>query len=570
MNRIIKCRSIHPGRAEGLALVSHEVFPLSGVTFDLAAGRITWPGHPLHGQSVRDRILVLPKISAFAGGDWALLALCKHYRSGPRAILCTELPPMLVAGAVLGKLVTIAQLPLDVLSAVGNGDFVEIDTLESLLTIKSAKTGEVFRNSLQAVSPQPLQLTEEETAIADGTRGAPLQDCLNALIAYGQALNASKLIPIASVHAAGAGYNTTGEAAIAFLQNLAEGGLKTSVPATLNPIAVDLQQWDSVLGLPAELSSRQRALNDAYEKLGFVGSYSCKPYWTRHAPASGANFVSSEHNVVSFANSVLGARTNFEANIMAVLAAMTGRIPYYGLYLDENRRPSARVRVNARPSDALDWRCLGVAAARRANGRIPFFEVAGAPPDRRELRDLCAAFGPPWTSVPMLHVDQVTPGFHAAREAARSCDQVVIGAREIEEVREEFFLPTNEPIDLVALGCPQASIEDVKEIAEQLEGKRIAPSSRLWVWTDAETATEARSLGLAAALERSGAKIISDTCGCAACPIDRSSHRIRNVATDSTKSLGFLQRTGVACHLGGLELCIEAALTGRWPTKFQH
>lgn len=558
MDRIVQGRVIQPGRAKGLALVSSEPFPLSGVTFELSTGRVSWPGHPLHGQSVKDRVLVLPKLTAFAGGDWALLALCTHYRTGPSAILCAELPPMLVAGAVLGKLVTVAQLPPALLAGIGQGDFVEIDTGAKLLGVRHASE---YR--LEPTRTAPLGLTDEESRMADGEKGPALRECLNALVSYGEALNAEKLIPIDSVHAAGSGYNTTGEAAVTFLQRLARQGIKAAVPATLNPIAVDLERWNSVLGLPEKLFRRQQQLNSAFGELGFIGIYSCKPYWSSYAPAEGVNFVSSEHNVVSYVNSVIGARTNFESNIMAILAALTGRIPYYGLYIEENRRPTLKVRVEASLRYAVDWRCLGVAAARRAQGRIPYFAISCPPPDRRNLRDLCAAFGPPWTSVGMLHVEGATRGFELARKAAQSCEEITVDAGELEAIRDEFFAPTCEPIDLVAVGCPQASIDEIAEIAEKMKGRRVSSTSRLWIWTDPQTRAEAETRGYAAALQQAGSEIVSDTCGCAACPINQSSLPIRHVATDSTKSFGFLQKTGLICHLGSLDECIVAATTGR-------
>lgn len=564
---IAMCRVIHPGRAKGRALVSNEAFPLSGVSFKLDEGCFAWPGHPLHGQSVEGRVLVLPKVTAFAGGDWALLALSTHYRKGPSAILCADLPPMLVAGAVLGKIVTVAQLPLVLLHSIQDGDLVEIYTEPGIVRIARGDEparSEVLEYRLQPSQHPVLKLTEEEARVLDGQKGAALQECLAAMCSYGQALSATSLMSISSVHAAGSGYNTTGESAVAFLQRLANYGIRTAVPSTLNPIAIDLERWDKVLGLPEELLLRQVQLNRAFQDLGFTATYSCKPYWTNWAPPPDANFVSSEHNVVSYANSVIGARTNFESNIMAILAAILGLIPKYGLYMDQNRLPTFRVRVQAPLEDPVDWRCLGVAAARQAEGRIPFFELPNVVPDRHRLRDLCASFGPPWTSVPMLHVDGVTPGFQTARIAAGRYEEIVISGCDLRSIRDEFFVPTSEAIDLVALGCPQASIEEIAEIVKKMEGRRVHSTSRLWIWTDASTREEAKRRGYVSTLLAARAQVVADTCGCAACPINRSSLQITRVATDSTKSFGFLRRTGLSCHLGSLDECVGAATTGRW------
>ena len=39
-------------------------------------------------------------------------------------------------------------------------------------------------------------------------------------------------------------------------------------------------------------------------------------------------------------------------------------------------------------------------------------------------------------------------------------------------------------VDLVTIGCPQASIEEIERTAELLDGKEI-PEKRLWVFTSA-------------------------------------------------------------------------------------
>jgi predicted aconitase len=496
------------------------------------------------------------------------LALSQTYSTAPRAVLCADLPTFLAAGALLGKIVAVSRLPEIFLETIRDDDEVRIDTRQSILSVhRGMREGEDSTREFQLQAPEvgkDFQLTDEERRIVDGAFGKALQECIGFLVDYGKAVGANRLIPIASVHAAGAGYNTTGEAARGFLRRLAEMGLKAAVPATLNPIALDLQRWDSVQKLPKSLHEKQLSLNEAFRALGFIGIYSCKPYWTHYAPKLRQNVVSSEHNVVSYANTVIGARTNFESNIVSVVAALVGRIPFYGLYLDENRHPRLKIRVDAKLNDEIDWRCLGVAAARRVDGRIPYFYGVTPRPTDASARALCASFGPPWTSVPMLHVENFSAEWETARPHTADMEEFSISSDEIRRVRDELFAATDERIDLVALGCPQASVDEIQIVADGLRAGRVAEGTRLWVWTDAETRAEAEALGLVSAIHEAGGEVIADTCGCAACPIDRSAHGVRHVATDSTKSVGFLNRSGLKAHLGSVGECIDAAMTGTW------
>ncbi len=144
-----------------------------------------------------------------------------------------------------------------------------------------------------------------------------------------------------------------------------------------------------------------------------------------------------------------------------------------------------------------------------------------------------------------------------------------IGAADLERVRDEFRGDADDALDLVALGCPQYSLQEIQGVAERLRDRRIKPGMQLWLWTDAATRAAADASGLVREIERAGGQVLADTCGCAACPVQRSEFAFRSVATDSTKSCSFLGRTGLRTHLGSVEECIQAAESGRWPGRRQ-
>ncbi|MBM3359590.1 MAG: DUF126 domain-containing protein [Betaproteobacteria bacterium] len=194
-------RTIYSGSADGEAIVSLTPFPLSGVTFDLRTGVVNWAGHELTGQSVRDKILVIPEVIGFAGGDWALYALSALYQTGPRAILCGDISPFIAAGAILGKIVTIADLPQEMLRGIANGSRVLIDSGRGIIRTagstvpESPNKGHGLDYSISEASAQSeFQLTPEEREILDGSQGRAASDCLKFLVQYGKALGAVRLI----------------------------------------------------------------------------------------------------------------------------------------------------------------------------------------------------------------------------------------------------------------------------------------------------------------------------------------------------------------------------------------
>src|SRR3546814_4657500 len=89
----------------------------------------------------------------------------------------------------------------------------------------------------------------------------------------------------------------------------------------------------------------------AHEELGCVPSYTCAPYQTLFRPQRGWQIAWAESNAIVFANSVLGARTNRYGDFVDLCCAITGRVPYYGLHLTENRRATVVVEVEARSEE---------------------------------------------------------------------------------------------------------------------------------------------------------------------------------------------------------------------------
>ncbi|MBS0219639.1 MAG: DUF521 domain-containing protein [Proteobacteria bacterium] len=561
---------VFPGVAEGSPVVSPTPFPLSGVTFG-SGGVINWNGHPLHGQTIGGKILVAAEVKGFAGGDWALLSLSMQHGAAPRAILCGSYNSFVVAGTLLARIPAIVGLSSEVLERISSSTYLFIDTSKGVIKL-TGDTGNakarISTINLRDHGAGELRLTEEDTRMLDGAYGEVSAECMEVITGYARAHGASRLIDIESVHLAGSGYNTTGDIAIAYLERLARLGGRTRVAATLNPIAVDVDRWQTPMQLPFGLAEKQFRLNFAFRQLGFILSYSCIPYWTSIAPHFGTNVAWSEHNAVSYANSVLGARTNFESNLITLMAAFTGRMPDYGLYKSKNRRPQVIVQVAAPVVSEQDWRGLGVATAQKSKDRIPLFVGLRNAPSTQSLRDLCASLGPPWCASPMLHIPGVTAEAGAFGKIDVDTDRVEetvsLSLDDLKSVQTMFAGQTGLAVDLVALGCPQYSLAEIGKAAGRLAGRHISPATKLWIWTDPATRAVASESGYVEVIERAGGQVLAGTCGCAACPLHESGHAIRVMATDSTKSCAFVSLTGIRTLLGSVADCIESAVHGHW------
>ena len=193
------------------------------------------------------------------------------------------------------------------------------------------------------------------------------------LTILGEIYGAERLLPVASVQIAGVSYDNLGEAGLHFLDDMASGGGRARVLATLNPAGMDIENWQA-LGIDAEFAANQERVISAFARMNAVTTCTCTPYLSGNTPHYGAHLAWAESSAVCYANSVIGARSNREGGPSALAAALTGRTPAYGYHLEEGRRPELSIEVAGWPENDPGSTRFG--ALGKAIGEI--LESAGA------------------------------------------------------------------------------------------------------------------------------------------------------------------------------------------------
>jgi predicted aconitase len=410
-----------------------------------------------------------------------------------------------------------------------------------------------------------MKLTAEETAIRDGKRGAGAAKAMSLLYNLGRIAGATEMVPVGSVQVSGVSYKNIGEYGLAFLEEWASLGCKAVVPAFMNPGGADRKLWER-LRIPAEFVAKQQRVQAALEALGIAPLLSCTPYHAGCVPAYGEHVAWAESSAVCYANSALGARTNREGGPSAIAAALTGRTPKHTLHTEEGRVPTRFVTVRCKVAGVADAGALGYligkAVSRDKNGGIPYIRGTAAPDGALRvtwLKALGAAMAASG-SVGLYHLENVTP------EAKDHGAELARGLREetvIDDLAQGYAaLATGKgPPELVSLGCPHASREDLARILGLLNGRRAKVP--LWISTSQVVREQAEADGVAAKLRDCGAEIVADMCMVVA-PLKEMG--IRTLATDSAKAACYIpSHHGGGVYYGSTEQCIEAATSGQWP-----
>jgi predicted aconitase len=402
-----------------------------------------------------------------------------------------------------------------------------------------------------------LKLTTEEQAMLGGDLGPGVRKAMEIVVALGRIYGASQLVRVGSVQVAGVSFRNLGEAGLEFLNEWADQGAQVRVPTTLNPAGIDLKAWRE-LGFSESFARRQQAVIEAFRRLGVRTTCTCTPYLVGNVPQVGEHVAWAESSAVSYANSVLGARSNREGGPSALAAAITGRTGAYGLHLDENRRPTLHVRVRC-PTHALsDFGALGHWVGKAARNGVPYFVFEGEKEawSREALKALGAAMAASG-AVALYHVAGVTP--EADRFDVPGSDQETLS---VDDLRPAYAALNSDAsrIDLAWFGCPHASIEEIARIVRLLHGRQV--QAALWITTAREVREQARADGLVAAVEASGGRVVADMCVVVA-PMQELD--FRTLATPSAKGATYVpSHAGLQVRYGTVEQCVEAAVTGIW------
>lgn len=393
-----------------------------------------------------------------------------------------------------------------------------------------------------------MYLTKEEEQILNGEAGETLKQAIEILVVLGDIYGADRLIPIKSAQIAGVSYKTIGDAGLEWISDL-EGQVK--VPAILNPAGMDLEDWER-LGISPEFAEKQKAIVQAYRKLGVRCECTCTPYTLEGFSAGyGDHLAWSESSAISYANSIIGARTNREGGPSALSAALLGKTANYGFHLDENRIPEVSISVESSLKES-DYGALGYVVGKLIGSRVPIFHLKDKT-EADELKALGAAMAASG-AVALYHVEGVTP------EARRMNfeepeEKIIIERSQLDEVYESKRRAGKEP-ELITIGCPHCSAAELKKAAELLKGKTV--SKETWVFTSGEL--KKRYPEYVRTIEESGAKVVCDTC----MVVSPATNSYSCVMVNSGKAFAYVPgMCGAESVYGSIEACIEEATGGK-------
>ena len=284
-------------------------------------------------------------------------------------------------------------------------------------------------------------LEREQEEGLDGERGPAIEWALRTLCRLGDDTGAARLVPVRSAHVPGwCGRRFP-------VPPRADGTIEDvfAVMTTANP------------GGGAETMVGEKS---SWERRGLRISYTCTPYLVGNHAGRGEAVAWGGRAAVSFANSIMGARSEMESFESATASAVTGLTPERGAHLDRGRDPTVALVVP--DGTEVDLALLGWSLARSFPREVPL--ICGIRPTFDEAKRLAFA----------VNFLGTIPFFRMQRGTKPPAGMETIS------IDEKLTEPANGPVpDLVILGCPHLSEQEINRWSKKLSDR---PPSRAEVW----------------------------------------------------------------------------------------
>lgn len=406
-----------------------------------------------------------------------------------------------------------------------------------------------------------MKLTKEQQAILDGEKGEVLAKVMKSLVMFGDAFDATKMVPVTSTYnhlvtSFGLGML---DPVYDLMDKLIDAGALSNQKFTADPRPLDPNVPANIiqnLVFKKFMYSKQDFYEKQLQKLGLLDddAFTCTCYMHEvgNTPNKGDVLSWSESSAVVYANSVLGARCNRNSGIMDLMGSIVGYVPYFGLLTDEGRKATWKViiKTTKKPEAQL----LGSAIGMKVMEDVPY--VVGlnkwiGDELNEEAKSYLKDFGAATASngaVGLYHIENLTPEAKEFGETILTDDakEYIIDDAELERVKASYpviWKNKDAKPKLCFMGCPHMSLQQLKDWTIRVEDSlKQAGNSQVLIPTVFTAAPgvikEFKKTEYYSRLEKTGV-ILSYICPlmymnnplCKSMPVITSSNKLRTYTT---------------------------------------
>lgn len=412
-----------------------------------------------------------------------------------------------------------------------------------------------------------MRLDEEEKAMLAGELGEPRRWAIEQQIRVGRFFDAQDMVRISQVHLM-ADTESLGPSGVEFLEQLAAAPAeqrRVRVPTVTDPRGIDFAAYKR-LKVDERFAGLERRAIDAFSAMGVLMTDTCINYQTILPPVHGEHLAFGDTGSTIYANSVMGARSNFEGGPAALAAGLTGRAARYGYHLPERRRGTRHFVLKDRPRDLSEWGALGgwIGRALQSYWEVPVIEGVGDAPTSDELKHFGAALAS-FGTVALFHIPGITPDAPDTRSVFDGDIPKAepIAGRDVTTFRDSYDAK-GDKLDVVVFSAPQLSLVELQMLADRLDGKRIHAGTALLAATSPEIKSAADRMGITERIETSGGIVLQGVCFYQMYAREiAEANGWQRLMSNSAKLVNIIGGYGYKPVLASMDRCIESAVAGR-------
>jgi len=411
-----------------------------------------------------------------------------------------------------------------------------------------------------------MQLTREEEKMLRGELGEAVKQALRVQLEVGKFFGAERFVPVSNVHMMG-DVEVMGDGGLEFLRRMVELEARCAAHTTTNARCFDFAYVER-LNQNLDAAEKEKELISYLRQMGVMTTDTCINYQALYQPHFGEHVAWGDTGTVIFANSVLGARSNFESGPAAFSAALTGRTPAYGFHLEEHRKGDVLVRIEADLESLADWGAVGKLVGERHQNyfTVPVFSGVERSPTADELKHLGASLAS-YGSMGMYHMVGVTPEAETLERAfgGEEPKHTVTVTNEDLEGLYAGYDTGDGSANLVVFSAPQLSLYELKTISELLEDKKVSEGTSLIVTTFGGYKATGAKLGYLGKIEEAGGTVLEGVCFYILDSVARLKveNGWDNLVTNSAKLANIIGAHKYNPILRRTEECVDIAITGR-------
>ena len=233
----------------------------------------------------------------------------------------------------------------------------------------------------------------------------------------------------------------------------------------------------------------------------------------------------------------------------ALAAAIIGKTPDYGMHKAENRQPKALVKLEKQLQSEVEFGALGIFLGKILEDKIPIIQgLQNASKDN--LKQLGAALA----STGMVNM------FCRENRGVKfnETEKINVETKDIKQTIENLTTTSTQEPDLVFVGCPHCSLNEIKQAAELIGSRKAKDGTEFWVCTSRHIKEKAEKY--VKKIEKSGGHVLTDTCAVVTWT-DRLG--VKTIMTNSAKTAHYAPTLNKAETIfAPLKECLKKVLKG--------